>query len=45
VADLTRAIGLGPQPDLYVNRAVALRSLGRTAEAEADDARAAQRPA
>ncbi|MGN9787316.1 tetratricopeptide repeat protein [Nonomuraea sp. ZG12] len=44
VADLTQAIGLDPQPDLYVNRAVALRALGRTAEAEADDARAAQQP-
>jgi tetratricopeptide (TPR) repeat protein len=39
VADLTRAIALDPQPDLYGNRAVALRALGRTAEAEADDAR------
>jgi tetratricopeptide (TPR) repeat protein len=44
VADLTRAIALAPQPDLYVNRAVALRALGRTAEAAADDARAAPQP-
>ncbi len=44
VADLTQAIALAPQPDLYVNRAVALRALGRTAEAEADDARAAPQP-
>ncbi|WP_237106693.1 tetratricopeptide repeat protein [Nonomuraea sp. MG754425] len=41
-ADLTRAIELQPQPDLYANRAVALRALGRQAEAEADDRRAAQ---
>ncbi|MFG1945515.1 tetratricopeptide repeat protein [Nonomuraea sp. NPDC048826] len=41
VDDLTRAIELGPQPDLYANRAVALRALGRTEEAEADEARAA----
>ncbi|RSN09569.1 hypothetical protein DMB42_19525 [Nonomuraea sp. WAC 01424] len=41
VADLTRAIELDRQPDLYANRAVALRALGRTAEAEADDRRAA----
>ncbi|MFD2349784.1 tetratricopeptide repeat protein [Nonomuraea ferruginea] len=40
VADLTRAIELGPQPDLYANRAVALRALGRTEEAEADETRA-----
>lgn len=40
VADLTRAIDLGAEPDLYANRAVALRALGRTAEAEADEARA-----
>ncbi|MEV4090435.1 tetratricopeptide repeat protein, partial [Nonomuraea fuscirosea] len=37
VADLTRAIELQPQADLYANRAVALRALGRTAEATADD--------
>ncbi len=42
VADLTQAITLEPQPDLYANRAVALRALGRTAEAEADELRAAQ---
>ncbi|MFI6920361.1 tetratricopeptide repeat protein [Nonomuraea spiralis] len=42
VADLTRAIELDRQPDLYANRAVALRALGRTAEAEADDRRAAR---
>ncbi|MFE3451509.1 tetratricopeptide repeat protein [Nonomuraea sp. NPDC059194] len=28
VADLTRAIELDPQPDLYVNRAMALRAMG-----------------
>ncbi|GGS99577.1 tetratricopeptide repeat protein [Nonomuraea spiralis] len=42
VADLTRAIELDRQPDLYANRAVALRALGRIAEAEADDRRAAR---
>ena len=42
VADFTRAIVLAPQPDLYANRALALRALGREAEAEADDARARQ---
>ncbi|MEV0616939.1 tetratricopeptide repeat protein [Nonomuraea sp. NPDC050404] len=42
VADLTRAIELRPQADLYANRAVALRALGRQAEAEADDHRAAR---
>ncbi|WP_063765485.1 tetratricopeptide repeat protein [Nonomuraea candida] len=42
VEDLTRAIDLSPQADLYGNRAVALRALGRTAEAEADDRRAAR---
>nr|SBO99675.1 TPR repeat [Nonomuraea gerenzanensis] len=41
VDDLTHAIGLRPQSDLYANRAVALRALGRHAEAEADDHRAA----
>ncbi|NUT11954.1 MAG: tetratricopeptide repeat protein [Nonomuraea sp.] len=41
VADLTRAIELDRQPDLYANRAVALHALGRTAEAEADERRAA----
>lgn len=40
VADLTRAIQLEPQPDLYGNRAVALRALGREAEAEEDERRA-----
>ncbi|TMR05561.1 tetratricopeptide repeat protein [Nonomuraea turkmeniaca] len=40
VEDLSRAIELQPQPDLYVNRAIALRALGRDAEAEADDRRA-----
>ncbi|MFC5825737.1 tetratricopeptide repeat protein [Nonomuraea insulae] len=39
VADLTRAIDLQPQADLYTNRAVALRALGRHAEADADDRR------
>ncbi|WP_084964741.1 tetratricopeptide repeat protein [Thermoactinospora rubra] len=37
VADLSRAIELEPQPDLHANRAVALRALGREAEAEADE--------
>ncbi|GAA2206425.1 hypothetical protein GCM10009850_018830 [Nonomuraea monospora] len=41
VDDLTHAIELQPQPNLYANRAVALRALGRHAEAEADDHRAA----
>ncbi|MFD0471389.1 hypothetical protein ACFQ0B_26030 [Nonomuraea thailandensis] len=41
VGDLTHAIALSPQPDLYANRAIALRALGRHAEAEADDHRAA----
>ncbi|MEW9556172.1 tetratricopeptide repeat protein [Nonomuraea sp. NPDC050783] len=40
VEDLTRALELQPQPDLYANRAVALRALGRIAEAEADEQRA-----
>lgn len=40
VDDLSRAITLDPQPDLYANRAVALRSLGRTAEARTDERRA-----
>ncbi|MEU6714257.1 tetratricopeptide repeat protein [Nonomuraea sp. NPDC046802] len=40
VADLTRAIELQPQADLHANRAVALRTLGRTAQAEADERRA-----
>ena len=40
VEDLSRAIDLQPQPDLFGNRAVALRALGRTAEAEADERRA-----
>ncbi|MFG1705192.1 tetratricopeptide repeat protein [Nonomuraea sp. M3C6] len=40
VEDLTRAIELQPQGDLYANRAVALRALGRDAEAEADERRA-----
>ncbi|WP_346434141.1 tetratricopeptide repeat protein [Nonomuraea composti] len=42
VDDLTHAIELHPQPDLYTNRAIALRALGRHAEAEADDHRAAK---
>jgi tetratricopeptide (TPR) repeat protein len=37
IADLSRAIELEPQADLYANRAVGLRALGRTAEAEADE--------
>lgn len=37
VEDLSQAIGLQPQPDLYANRAIALRALGRVAEAEQDD--------
>ncbi|MEU8362394.1 tetratricopeptide repeat protein [Nonomuraea sp. NPDC048882] len=41
VSDLTRAIERQPQADLYANRAVALRALGRDADAEADDRRAA----
>lgn len=40
VEDLSQAIGLEPQPDLYANRAVALRALGREAEAAADEERA-----
>ncbi|MEU8103271.1 tetratricopeptide repeat protein [Nonomuraea muscovyensis] len=40
VEDLSQAIGLEPQPDLYANRAVALRTLGRDAEAAADEERA-----
>ncbi|HEX4815589.1 MAG TPA: tetratricopeptide repeat protein [Nonomuraea sp.] len=40
VADLTRAIELDPQADLFANRAIALRALGRTAAAAADDRRA-----
>ncbi|MBF8186122.1 tetratricopeptide repeat protein [Nonomuraea sp. K274] len=40
VEDLTRAIVLQPEPDLYANRAVALRALGRATEAEADEHRA-----
>ncbi|MCA2190210.1 tetratricopeptide repeat protein [Nonomuraea cavernae] len=42
--DLSQAIGLEPMPDLYANRAVALRALGRTAEADADEERASRRP-
>ncbi|TDB94097.1 tetratricopeptide repeat protein [Nonomuraea longispora] len=42
--DLSRAVELQPQPDLYANRAVALRALGREAEAEADERRAASPP-
>ncbi|MFC7582940.1 hypothetical protein ACFQYP_03310 [Nonomuraea antimicrobica] len=41
LGDLTRAIDLQPQADLYANRAVALHALGRHAEAAADDHRAA----
>ncbi|MFB4282446.1 tetratricopeptide repeat protein [Nonomuraea sp. MTCD27] len=44
VADLTRAIDLQPQPDLYANRAVALRALGRHPEADADDHHATHLP-
>ncbi|GAA3227253.1 hypothetical protein GCM10020216_042740 [Nonomuraea helvata] len=40
VDDLSRAIELQPEPDLYTNRAVALRALGRDAEAELDERRA-----
>ncbi|MFI7635278.1 tetratricopeptide repeat protein [Nonomuraea sp. NPDC049400] len=40
VDDLSRATELQPEPDLYTNRAVALRALGRDAEAEADERRA-----
>ncbi|MGP3961528.1 tetratricopeptide repeat protein [Nonomuraea sp. 3N208] len=40
VEDLSRAIELQPQPDLYVNRAIALRALGRDADADADERRA-----
>ncbi len=40
VEDLSRAIELQPQPDLYTNRAIALRALGRDADADADDRRA-----
>ncbi|MFG6196159.1 tetratricopeptide repeat protein [Nonomuraea sp. JJY05] len=40
VEDLSRAIELQPEPDLYANRAVALRALGRAAEAAADERRA-----
>ncbi|WP_113701116.1 tetratricopeptide repeat protein [Nonomuraea lactucae] len=42
VEDLSQAIGLEPQPDLYANRAVALRALGREGEADADDERASR---
>ncbi|MER6950051.1 tetratricopeptide repeat protein [Nonomuraea sp. NPDC000554] len=42
VSDLTRAIDLDPQPDLFANRAVALRALGRLAEAAADERRTPQ---
>ena len=42
VEDLTQAIELQPQADLYANRAVALRAVGRDAEAEADERRAAR---
>ncbi|WP_214325603.1 tetratricopeptide repeat protein [Nonomuraea sediminis] len=37
VSDLTQAITLEPQPDLYANRAIALRALGRVSEALADE--------
>ncbi|WP_246268152.1 tetratricopeptide repeat protein [Nonomuraea typhae] len=40
VADLSRALELEPQADGYANRAVALRALGRTTEAERDEKRA-----
>ncbi|WP_433431660.1 tetratricopeptide repeat protein [Nonomuraea sp. CA-141351] len=42
VDDLSQAIELQPEPDLYTNRAVALRALGRDAEAEADERRASR---
>ncbi|PZG19626.1 tetratricopeptide repeat protein [Nonomuraea aridisoli] len=42
VDDLSQAVELQPHADLYANRAVALRSLGRVAQAEADERRAAQ---
>ncbi|TMR93379.1 tetratricopeptide repeat protein [Nonomuraea basaltis] len=42
VEDLSRAIELQPQPDLYTNRAIALRALGRDAAADADDHRASR---
>ncbi|MEV0383083.1 tetratricopeptide repeat protein [Nonomuraea sp. NPDC050643] len=44
IADLTRAIDLQPQADLYLNRAVALRALGRDTEATADEHRADHLP-
>jgi tetratricopeptide (TPR) repeat protein len=44
VEDLGRAIELQPQPDLYTNRAIALRALGRLADADADDRRASLLP-
>jgi tetratricopeptide (TPR) repeat protein len=40
VEDLSRAIELQPQPDLYTNRAIALRALSRDSDADADDRRA-----
>ncbi|MGN9845363.1 tetratricopeptide repeat protein [Nonomuraea sp. H19] len=40
VEDLSQAIQLQPQADLYANRAVALRALGRVAEAGEDERRA-----
>ncbi|WP_219461949.1 tetratricopeptide repeat protein, partial [Nonomuraea rhizosphaerae] len=43
VSDLSRAITLEPRlPDLYQNRAVVLRALGRDSEAAADEAEAAR---
>ncbi|RJL32492.1 tetratricopeptide repeat protein [Bailinhaonella thermotolerans] len=42
LADLTRAVELGESAELLFNRSVALRALGRTAEARADLARAAE---
>ncbi|MFI6296984.1 tetratricopeptide repeat protein [Nonomuraea sp. NPDC050790] len=41
VADLSRALELEPQADVHANRAVALRAMGRTAEAAWDEKRAA----
>ncbi|MEU7002443.1 tetratricopeptide repeat protein [Nonomuraea sp. NPDC046570] len=42
LADLDRAIDLEPHPDLHLNRATALRELGRTAEAAAAEREAAR---
>ncbi|MGP3915741.1 tetratricopeptide repeat protein [Nonomuraea sp. 10N515B] len=40
IDDLSRAIEVQPQPDLFLNRAIALRALGRDADADADERRA-----